>query len=97
MKVIGYEASAIEAKRFSQQGEHLVNIRIDHNSTVTRISKASDQTASAEFRFTANYSGMGYIRIEGSLLLQGEVDPLIEEWSSTGSMPGQVANLVHNA
>jgi len=97
MKVIGYEASAIEAKRFSQQGEHLVNIRIDHNSTVTRIRKASDQTASAEFRFTANYSGMGYIRIEGSLLLQGEVDPLIEEWSSTGSMPGQVANLVHNA
>jgi hypothetical protein len=97
MNIIGYEASAIEAKRFAKQGEHLANIRIDHNSTVTRISKTSDQTASAEFRFTANYSGIGYIRIEGSLLLNGEVDALMEAWTSTGSMPDQVANLVHNA
>lgn len=97
MNIIGYEASAIEAKRFTQQGEHLANIRIDHNSTVTRISKVSEETASAEFRFTANYSGMGYIKIEGSLLLRGEVDALLEAWTSTGSMPDQVANLVHNA
>lgn len=97
MNIIGYEASAIEAKRFTQQGEHLANIRIDHNSTVTRITKTSEQTASAEFRFTANYSGMGYIKIEGSLALKGEVDALVEAWNSTGSMPDQVANLVHNA
>jgi hypothetical protein len=97
MNIIGYEASAIEAKRFTQQGEHLANIRIDHNSTVTRISKVSEETASAEFRFTANYSGMGYIKIEGSLVLRGEVDALVEAWTSTSSMPDQVANLVHNA
>jgi hypothetical protein len=97
MNIIGYEASTIEAKRFSHQGEHLANIRIDHNSTVTRINKVSDQTASAEFRFTANYSGMGYIKIEGSILLNGEVDALMQSWSASGSMPDPVANLVHNA
>jgi len=97
MNIVGYEASTIEAKRFSKPGEHVANIRIDHNSTVTRITKVSDQTASVEFRFTANYTGMGYIKVEGSLLLNGEVDALISEWKATGSMPSEAANLIHNA
>lgn len=94
---MSYEASTIEAKRFTQQGEHITNIRIDHNSTVMRVSKVSEQTASAEFRFTANYSGMGYIRIEGSILLKGDTDTLVDTWDSSGSMPDQIANMVHNA
>ncbi len=96
MKVIGYEASSIEAKRFSRPGEHLANIRIDHNSTVTQVKKVSDRTASVEFRFTANYTGLGFIKVEGSILLEGDTEALIAEWKATGSMPGEVANLVHN-
>jgi hypothetical protein len=97
MNIVGYEASTVEAKRFSRPGEQVANIRIDHNSTITQITKASDQTASVEFRFTINYAGMGYIKVEGSLLLRGEVDALISEWKATGSMPNDAANLVHNA
>ena len=87
MQLMGFETNTIEAKRFSKSGEHMANIRIDHNSTVTQISRSSDRTASVEFRFTVNYVGMGYIKIEGNVLLEGEVDPLIKEWSATSSMP----------
>jgi len=97
MNIIGYEASTIEAKRFSRPGEHQANIRIDHNSTITQVAKVSDETASVEFRFTINYVGMGFIKLEGSILLKGEVDPLVTEWRASGTMPAEAANLVHNA
>jgi hypothetical protein len=96
MQLAGFETSTIEAKRFSRAGEHLANIRIDHNSTVTQINRVSPNTATVEFRFTINYVGMGYIKIEGSVLLEGEVDALMSEWSATGSMPNETANIVHN-
>jgi len=96
MQVKGFEANGIEAKRFSKVGERFVNIRIDQNSSVTRISKASDDTASVEFRFTTNYAGIGYIRIEGQVLLSGDASTLVDEWTKTGSMADEIANIVHN-
>ena len=96
MQIMGFETNTIEAKRFSRQGEHVANIRIDHNSTVTQINRASDRTATVEFRFTVNYTGMGFIKIEGSVMLEGEVEELMKEWTSTGSMPNETANVVHN-
>ncbi|MBC7108435.1 MAG: hypothetical protein QHH00_06150 [Methanomassiliicoccales archaeon] len=97
MQVKGFEANGIEAKRFSKVGERFVNIRIDQNSSVTRISKASDDdTASVEFRFTTNYAGIGYIRIEGQVFLSGDAGNLVDEWTRTGSMPDEIANIVHN-
>jgi hypothetical protein len=96
MQVKGYETNTIEAKRFSKSGERISNVRIDQNSTVTQISKVSDDTATVEFRFTANYVGMGYIKIEGQILLSGDVGSLVEEWSKKNSMPDEVANIVHN-
>ncbi len=96
MQIIGFEMSTLEAKRFSRSGENLQNVRIDHNSTVTQINKISDHTASIEFRFTINYAGMGFIKIEGALVVEGDANSLINEWSSTGSMPNDTANLVHN-
>jgi hypothetical protein len=96
MQIQGFEISVIEAKRFSKQGEKLNNIRVDHNSSVIQINKISDGNAMIDFRFTTNYVGMGYIKIEGQLVLVGEIGPVIDEWTKTGSMPADVANLVHN-
>ncbi|MGD0056887.1 MAG: hypothetical protein ABSB83_03400 [Methanomassiliicoccales archaeon] len=96
MQVKGFEMNMIEAKRFSKSGERISNVRIDQNSTVTQISKVSEDTASVEFRFTANYVGMGYIKIEGQILLSGEIGSLVEEWSKKNSMSDEAANLVHN-
>jgi hypothetical protein len=96
MQILGFEISVIEAKRFSKQGEKLNNIRVDHNSSVIQINRIPDGNAMVDFRFTTNYVGMGYIKIEGQLILVGEVGPVIDEWTKTGSMPADVANLVHN-
>jgi hypothetical protein len=96
IQIQGFEISVIEAKRFSKQGEKLNNIRVDHNSSVIQINKLPDGTALLDFRFTTNYVGMGYIKIEGQLVLVGEIEPVIEEWTKTGSMPADVANIVHN-
>jgi hypothetical protein len=97
MQVKGFETHTIEAKRFSKSGERISNVRIDQNSTVTQISKVGEDTASVEFRFTANYVGMGYIKIEGQIMLCGEVSNLVDEWSKKNSMPDEAANLVHNS
>lgn len=96
MQVKGFETNTIEAKRFSKSGERISNVRIDQNSTVTQISRVAEDTASVEFRFTANYVGMGYIKIEGQIMLSGEVGGLVDEWSEKNSMPDEAANLVHN-
>ena len=96
MNLSGFEINTIEAKRFSKTGEHMANIRIDHNSTVTQIGRASERTASVEFRFTVNYVGMGFVKIEGTVLLEGQVDTLVKEWAAPSSMPNEDANIVHN-
>jgi hypothetical protein len=96
MQILGFETTTIEAKRFARPGEHIANIRIDHNSTVIQINRASDRTATVEFRFTVNYGGMGFIKIEGLVTLEGENDGLMKEWTATGSMPNETANIVHN-
>jgi hypothetical protein len=96
MKVTSYEASSIEAKRFMKAGEKTQNVRVDQNSSITEINRLTSDTASIGFRFTINYSNRGYMKIEGTVTVQGEIEPLLEEWSKTGSMPVEEANIVHN-
>ena len=96
MLVKGFEIAVIEAKRFSKAGEKVNNVRVDHNSTVTQIVKGAESTATIDYRFTTNYVGLGYIKIEGQVVVAGEVDALIEEWTKKNSMPPEWANLVHN-
>jgi len=96
MKITSFEVTAIEARRFSSLGEKLKNIRVDQNSTVTQITRVSEDTAAVDFRFLVNYSNKGFIKVEGRISLVGEISPLMEEWSSKGNMPTEVANLVHN-
>ncbi len=96
MQVTSFEINVIEAKRFAKVSEKMANIRIDHNSTVSQISKLSDSSASVEYRFTVNYAGMGFIKMEGNMVLEVDANEVLKEWTATGSMPNDVANLVHN-
>ncbi|MCU0861211.1 MAG: hypothetical protein MUE65_02710, partial [Methanomassiliicoccales archaeon] len=61
MQVKNFEIAVIEAKRFSKAGEKVANVRIDHNSTVTQISRGPEGTAVIDYRFTTNYTGLGFI------------------------------------
>jgi len=89
--------NSVDAKRFTKPGEKVQNLRIDNNSTITSITLVGETQATVEFRFTANYAGVGIIRLEGRLLLEGEAKQLYEMWSKTNNMPPDVANLVHGA
>ncbi|MEE9236732.1 MAG: hypothetical protein V3U52_02955 [Thermoplasmata archaeon] len=97
MPVKSLELFSIDAKRFARSGEPMRNVRVDHNSTVTQVILKDDELASVEFRFTANYTGIGIIKIEGSLQYEGNAVSLSEMWSKAGKMPNEVASEIHTA
>lgn len=98
MPVKNFEFVSLETKRYAAINERASNVRIDTNSTVTLITAQGGNSASVEFRFTANYTGLGLIKIEGKIAYETEnASGLSQEWQSTGKMPDAVANELHNA
>lgn len=97
MQIRSLETSSIEAKRFSKSGEKVMNVKIENNSAITQISKAEGEVYQIDYRFTANYTGMGYIKIEGHLNVIDLGEKVMEEWRRTSNLPVDDANAVHNA
>ena len=97
MQIKSLETTAIESKRFSKSGEKMMTIKIENNSAITQISKAEGDLHQIEFRFTANYTGLGYIKIEGHLNVADLSDKVMDEWRRTNNLPMEDANAVHNA
>lgn len=97
MPVTGMELLSLEGRRFAKSGERLRNVRVDNNSTVTQILPKDANSATVEFRFTANYSGVGVITLEGALHYQGEASVLADTWAKSGQMPPDMANEIHRA
>lgn len=97
MRIKTFEISAIDARRYTKLGEKLQNLRIDNNSTITQIIQISENEASLEYRYTANYVGVGVIKLEGKLHLEGSSADLADTWSKTNNMPPEVANIVHGS
>lgn len=96
MPIKKFELKAIDAERYSGKDEKKGNIKINHNSSVTKIEKIDNNTNHVEFRFTANYSGMGIIKIEGALRFLGEYPNLATEWRNENTMPNEVAKEIHS-
>lgn len=95
MPIKGFEISSIDAKRFTKPGEKFQNLRIDNNSTVITITLAGEDQAALEYRFTANYVGVGMIKMEGKILIEGNAKEIVDSWSKSNNMPPEVANQVH--
>lgn len=91
----GFEITCIEGKRFTRQGEKFVQVRIDHNSTVTQITELTDKEASLEFRFTANYVGVGVIKTEGKMIYTCDAPSVVKHWATQHNMPESMANDIH--
>lgn len=91
------EITSIDARRFTKPGEKITNVRIDNNSTVTLIKPMDDEEANIEFRYTANYGGVGSIRMEGVIIFTGDVIDLASKWVNDGNMPDEVAGEIHTA
>ncbi len=92
MPIKKFELTSLDARRFSKSGERHLNIRIDHNSSVTLVTEINDKEANIDFRFTANYSGLGIIRIEGTLVYEGDAAALARQWIKKSNMPNEVAS-----
>ncbi len=99
MPIKTFELSSVDGRRFVKPAERWINLRVDHNSTVTLVSELGERQASVDFRFTANYHAseavVGLIQIEGSLLWEGDAKALVRGWSAGGQMPPDVAQEIH--
>ncbi|MFW5945692.1 MAG: hypothetical protein ACOCTN_02315 [Candidatus Natronoplasma sp.] len=95
MNIKEFELKSIDAERYSKREEKKKNIKINHNSSVTKINKIDPKTNQIDFRFTANYSGMGVIKIEGGLKFIGEYPDLADNWRKNNKMPNEVAKKIH--
>ncbi|RLF49294.1 MAG: hypothetical protein DRN20_02540 [Thermoplasmata archaeon] len=90
-----FEFTSIEAERFAKHGEVIKNVRIDHNSTITSISKVNESDVEVHYRFTINYGGFGIIKIEGMIVYQGDADNVYQTWRKSGQLPDDVATEIH--
>jgi hypothetical protein len=97
MPVKSVDLTSIEARRFSSRNEKIRNVRIDNNSTVTLITELNDSEANIDFRYTANYGGIGLIKIEGTILFDGDAPALAKQWGSQSNMPDETASEIHTA
>src|SRR5439155_14355652 len=84
MPIRTFELSSVDGRRFVKATERWVNLRVDHNSTVTLISEISYHQASLDSRFTANYQAseavVGLIQMEGNILWEGDAKALGKGW-----------------
>lgn len=97
MPVQSVDLTSIEARRFSGRDEKVRNVRIDNNSTVTLISELNDSEARIDFRYTANYGGIGLIKIEGTIIFEGDAPAIAQQWGSKSNMPNEIAGEIHTA
>jgi len=102
MTIKSFELSSIDAKRLMKLVPGQMNVRVDHNSTVTFMNVLNDAEASIDFRFSANYRAqteevIGLIKIEGTIVYQGKARDIVKQWSTTQQMPNEVATEIHTA
>lgn len=98
MPVQAVHVTSIEARRFSGSEESSPDqVRIDHNSTVTLVQKTGENLADIGFRYTASYSGLGVIKLEGTARFEGDADAIEATWQAESEMPQDVASELHTA
>ena len=96
MPIKNFEIRSIDAERYGEKEEARGNLRVDHNSSVTRIRKINNNKNELNFRFNINYSNMGKIKIEGKILFQGDYPDLAKKWKENNQMPQEVAQQIHS-
>jgi len=98
MKIRNMQLKSIEARRYSDRKERPKKVRIDHNSTFTRISHMKEDTATVDFQYTASYGPVGLVKLEGSLIFEyKDAEKISEDWNETRKMPNELASRLHTA
>jgi len=92
------EIKTVEARRFLKSFERppAGQIRIDHNSNVSMMTRVGEEEAHVEFGYTASYGPLGVIKIDGALVLKDpKAGEMAVEWSRTRKMPNATASEIH--
>ena len=97
MTIQNLELTSVEGKRFVKRDEPIHQININSNSSITMVNQIDDGQAEIEFRYTVNYIGVGFIKIEGRLVFKGDAPTLASDWSAKRNMPDNVAQELHMA
>jgi len=89
---------AIEARRFQDQPQAPVRLRVDHNSHISLVQADADDRLRVEFQFTTSYGALGVVKTEGTVFVQ---DPGAKEaaahWQEQRNLPQEMAQQVHSA
>ena len=98
MRIKNVQLTAIKAERYIDLTNRPKQVRIDHNSNISRMEKMSDKQAKIEFQYTTSYGPIGIIKLDGTLLLDDDnVKKLVEQWNSTRKLPDEIAGSIHTA
>ena len=92
-----FQIDSIEAKRFVKANQMPKQVRIDNNSSVININKVDENEVEVSFRFSANYTSIGIISMEGTILFDGNVDEIMSLWRDKRKMPDDMGNQVQSA
>jgi len=98
MKIKNMGIKSIEARRFIKDFSRPMNIRIDHNSSITLFSAVSKEEAHVEFEYVASYGPIGMIKFEGEFIYEGKnAEDIAKRWQDKKNMPNEVASQIHTA
>ncbi|MEA2054501.1 MAG: hypothetical protein U9O96_05225 [Candidatus Thermoplasmatota archaeon] len=98
MNIKNMNLSSIEARRYSKMQNRPMNIRIDHNSTVTLFTVVKKGEAQVEFEYTASYGPLGLIKFGGDFVYEGnDAEEVAKRWNEKKNMPDEVASRIHTA
>jgi hypothetical protein len=98
MNIRNIQLKALKAERYAEFTGGPQNVRIDHNSNISRMEKLMDDVAKVDFQYTASYGPIGVIQIEGMLEYQGpHIASLVGDWNTNRKMPNDIASGIHTA
>ncbi len=98
MKIKNMEIKSIEARRFIKDFSRPMNIRIDHNSSITLFSIIGKGEAQVEFEYTTSYGPLGIIKFEGTFIYEDKnAEEIAKRWQSKKNMPNEIASQIHTA
>ena len=82
--------TSIDAKRFSSPDRFPRNIRINHNPNISNFNRLGEERMVLSYQYNISYEAVGYIRMEGDILVKGkmeEVNELEKSWQSDKKLP----------
>jgi len=78
---------AIDAKRFTTPDRFPRNIRINHNPNISDFRKIDHERMIVQYQYNITYEGVGYIRMEGEILVRGDSEELEKVWKEEKRFP----------